>query len=129
MRRNGFIIVIALAALLAVTACGSSEQRKEIERRREALKHKQDSTLLASQHELAVVDSMLEAVKAEYERMKTEVEQHKAELRATEEELTALTLLRMRRDSLKVQWEVLGSKIRYIRSKQAESQTGEKDEK
>ena len=123
-----FIIIPVIIATLFTTACGNS-RRDEIEARKAALKHKQDSTLLASQHELAVVDSMLEAVKAEYERMKTEVEQHKAELRATEEELTALTLLRMRRDSLKVQWEVLGSKIRYIRSKQAESQTGEKDEK
>ena len=54
------------------------------------------------------------------EQMKAVVEQHKAELRATEEELTALTLLRLRRDSLQVQWDVLGAKIKYIRVKQAE---------
>ena len=34
------------------------------------MKHKQDSTLLASQQELAVVDSTLEAVKTQYEQMK-----------------------------------------------------------
>ena len=39
---------------------------------------------------------------------------------ATEQELTDLTLLRMKRDSLKVQWDLLGAKIKYIRQKQKE---------
>ena len=102
-------------------SCSDNSRRAEIEQRRTALKHKQDSTLEASQRELAVVDSTLEAVKAEYERMKAEVEQHKKELRATADELTALTQLRMRRDSLQVQWDVLGAKIKYIRKKQQEN--------
>jgi hypothetical protein len=100
-------------------ACGNS-RRDEIDQRKAALKHKQDSTLLATQQELAVVDSTLEAVKAEYEQMKVMVEEHKAALKATEEELTALTLLRIRRDSLQVQWDVLGAKIKYIRVKMKE---------
>ena len=100
-------------------ACGNS-RRGEIDQRKAALKHKQDSTLLATQQELAVVDSTLEAVKAEYEQMKVMVEEHKAALKATEEELTALTLLRIRRDSLQVQWDVLGAKIKYIRVKMKE---------
>ena len=106
--------------MLVVACGGDSPRRAEIEQRRAALRHKQDSSLLAAQQELAVVDSTLEAVKAQYERMKAEVEQHKADLCATEEELTGLTLLRMRRDSLQVQWDVLGAKIRYIRQKQTE---------
>ena len=111
-----------LTGLLLFTAsCTDNSRRTEIDQRRAALKHKQDSTLLASQQELAIVDSTLEAVKAEYERMKAEVEQHKAELRATADELTALTMLRMRRDSLQVQWDVLGAKIKYIRLKQQEN--------
>ena len=115
---NRLLFSFALGVLLA--ACTGNSRRAEIEQRREALKHKQDSTLLASQHELAIVDSTLQVVKAQYEQKKQEVEQHKKELRATEEELTALTLLRVRRDSLQVQWDVLGAKIKYIRKKQAE---------
>jgi hypothetical protein len=110
--------MIVASALL--TACTDNSRRDEIEQRKAALRHKQDSTLAASQQELALVDSALEATKAEYERMKAEVEQHKNELRATADELTALTLLRVKRDSLQVQWDVLGAKIKYIRKKQEE---------
>ena len=117
--RSSFLIVIALAALLAVTACGNS-RREEIEQRREALKHKQDSSLQAAQQELAIVDSTLEAVKVEFQQKQAEVDAHKAALQATEQELTDLTLLRMKRDSLKVQWDLLGAKIKYIRQKQKE---------
>ena len=107
---------------LLTTACGSNSRRDEIEQRKAALAHKQDSTLKASQAELAFVDSALEATKTQYEAMRTEVEQHRQALRATEEELTALTLLRMKRDSLQVQWNVLGAKIKYIRREQAKLQ-------
>ena len=115
------VFTAILLTVLLLTACADNSRRQEIEQRRAALKHKQDSTLQASQRELAVVDSTLEVVKAEYEWMKAEVEQHKAELKATAEELTALTMLRMRRDSLQVQWNVLGAKIKYIRKKQQEN--------
>ena len=117
--RNIFLIGIALIALLAVTACGNS-RRDEIEQRREALRHKQDSSLQAAQQELAQVDSTLEITKAKYARMKAEVDQKRAELRATEEELMTLNLLRVKRDSLQVQWDLLGAKIKYIRLKQKE---------
>lgn len=113
--------MMAMAVVLCA-GCNDSSRRAEIEQRRAALRHKQDSTLQASQRELAAVDSTLDAVKAEYERMKAEVEQHKAELRATADELTALTLLRMKRDSLQTRWDVLGATIKYIRQKQNEYQ-------
>lgn len=115
-----------LFLLFMLVACTDNSRRQEIEQRRAALKHKQDSTLQASQRELAVVDSTLQAVKAEYERMKAEVEQHKAELKATAEELTALTMMRVRRDSLQTRWDVLGATIKYIRQKQNEYQQKEK---
>ena len=120
MIKNLFLVVLLAVSLLLSASCTDNSRRAEIEQRRAALKHKQDSTLEASQRELAVVDSTLEAVKAEYERKKAEVEQHKKELRATAEELTALTQLRMRRDSLQVRWDVLGAQIKYIRMKQGE---------
>jgi len=114
------LVLGGIFALMLLASCTSNSRRSEIEQRKMALRHKQDSTLIASQQELAVVDSALEATKTEYERLKAEVEQHKAELKATAEELTALTMLRMKRDSLQVQWNVLGAKIKYIRKKQAE---------
>jgi peptidoglycan hydrolase CwlO-like protein len=115
-----YIVISLIVATLLTAACGNS-RRDEIEARKAALKHKQDSTLQAAQQELAIVDSTLEAVKAEYEQKKKEVEAHKAALKATEEELTALTLLRLHRDSLQVQWNVLGAKIKYIRQKQKDT--------
>ena len=84
------------------------------------MKNKQDSTLQAAQQELAIVDSALEATKTEYEQKKKEVEAHKAELKATAEELTSLTMLRIKRDSLQTQWNLLGAKIKYIRVKMKE---------
>ena len=106
--------------LWLLSACTDGSRRTEIAQRKAALRHKQDSTLLASQHELALVDSALEATKAEYERMKAEVEQHRQELCATADELTGLTLLRMKRDSLQTRFDVLCAKIRYIHKKQKE---------
>ena len=119
-----FIVITMIAATLLSTACGNS-RRDEIEARKAALKHKQDSSLQAAQQELAIVDSTLEAVKAEYEQKKKEVEAHKAALQATEEELTALTLLHMHRDSLQVQWNALGAKIKYIRTKSKTNDNGQ----
>ena len=114
------LAAVMLVLALMLSSCTDNSRRQEIDQRRAALKHKQDSTLEASQRELAIVDSTLQAVNAEYERMKIEVEQHKKELRATAEELTALTKLRVRRDSLQTQWDVLGAKIKYIRVKKQE---------
>ena len=72
MKRYFFVISLIVATLLTA-ACGNS-RRDEIEARKAALKHKQDSTLQAAQQELAIVDSTLEAVKAEYEQKKKEVD-------------------------------------------------------
>ena len=91
-----------------------------IDTRKKALRLQQDIELHSAQEELAVVDSMLEAVKHNYDYQKTKVERDKANLSATPEELTMLTLTRMKRDSLQTRFEVLGAKIRYIRKKQKE---------
>ena len=112
------MLYIVLAAVLM--GCGGNATRKEIETRREALKHKQGTELKKSQEELAVVDSTLQAVKYEYEQLKQKVEKDKQELRATAEELTLLTKTRVRRDSLQTRFDVLCAKIRYIHKKQKE---------
>lgn len=113
-------LVIYILAALLLTACGGHSRRAEIEARKTALRNKQDSTLAASKQRLAVVDSTLQAVNSQYEQMKAVVDRHRAELCATEEELTALTRLRMHRDSLQTEWQMLGAKIRYINSKKKE---------
>ncbi len=121
MTHKTFSSLLCLGLLsLLLLACGSSSRRAEIDARWAALKHKQDSTLLATQQELAVVDSTLQAVSRQYEQLKTNVEQRRAQLQATPTELTALTRLRLRRDSLQTQWQALGAKIKYIRKKQGE---------
>jgi hypothetical protein len=116
--------ILRAATVLCLLACGSHSRRDEIEQRKEALRHKQDSTLLATQQELARTDSLLAAVKSQYAAMSATVDRHKAQLKATPQELTALTRLRMRRDSLQVAWETQGAKIRYIRKKQEETGGG-----
>ena len=104
---------LLLAAIL-LGSCADRSRRAEIEQRRAALTARQDSALLASQQELAIVDSTLEVVKQQYASMQQEVEQHKAALKATPEELTALTRLRMHRDSLQVRFDALCNQIKYI---------------
>ena len=91
-----------------------------IDTRKKALKLFQDIELKKTQQELAVTDSLLQAVNHDYAYQQEKVERDKAALRATPEELTMLTLTRMKRDSLRTQTEVLGAKIRYIHKKQKE---------
>jgi hypothetical protein len=91
-----------------------------IDTRKKALKLYQDIELKKTQQELAVTDSLLQAVNHDYAYQQEKVERDKAALRATPEELTMLTLTRMKRDSLRTQTEVLGAKIRYIHKKQKE---------
>lgn len=91
-----------------------------VEARKGALKLHQDIELMAAQDEMARTDSLLQIANKEYEAMQKEVEEHKAALKATPEELTALTRMRMRRDSIRTQFETLGMKISYIHQKQKE---------
>lgn len=104
-------------AILVLTACGESSTRKEISRRKAALEEKQQTELLKAQEELRLTDSLLLIAEKELAEMTPEVEAHKKALKATPEELTALTQLRVRRDSIRTQYEALGLKIRYIRKK------------
>lgn len=91
-----------------------------IDTRRKALSLHQSIELKRTQEELAVADSMLQQVQHNLNYQQAKVDKDKAELRATPEELTMLTLTRMKRDSLRTQCEVLGAKIRYIHKKQKE---------
>ena len=96
-----------------------------VEARKAALKLHQDVELKIAQQELAYTDSMLVLANRELEARHQQVDAHKAVLKATAEELTLLTKTRMRRDSIRTQYEALGMKIRYIRKKQKETQEQE----
>ena len=91
-----------------------------INTRKKALKLYQDIELKKAQEELAVTDSLLQAIQHDLDYQTAKVEKDKAALRATAEELTMLTRTRMKRDSLRTQCETLGAKIRYIHKKQKE---------
>ena len=93
-----------------------------VEARKAALKLHQDVELKIAQQELARTDSMLVLANRELEARQQQVDAHKAALKATAEDLTLLTETRMKRDSIRTQYEALGLKIRYIRKKQKETQ-------
>ena len=109
--------LLPLLAILLLTACGETKTRKEINRRKAALIEHQQTELKKAEAELWKTDSVLQIVNKEFETMTQQVEEHKKALKATEEELTALTMLRVKRDSIQTQYEALGLKIRYIRKK------------
>ena len=96
-----------------------------VEARKAALRLHQDVELKIAQQELTRTDSLLVLANRELEALQKQVDAHKAALTATAEELTNLTRTRMRRDSIRTQFEALGMKIRYIRQKQEEVKSEE----
>lgn len=96
-----------------------------VEARKAALKLHQDVELKIAQQELARTDSLLVLANRELEAQQQQVDAHKATLTATAKELTLLTRTRMKRDSIRTQFEALGMKIRYILQKQKESKSEE----
>lgn len=111
---------LLLMATLLLVGCGETKTRKEINRRKVELKLHQETELKRAQEELWLTDSLLQQVNAELEALQKQVEADKSALKATADELTLLTTTRMRRDSIRTQYEALGMKIRYIRKKQKE---------
>lgn len=94
---------------------------KAVEQRKEALGYWQKASERLSQKDLERTDKLLEQEKARFAQMEKIVAEHKAALKATPEELTALTMQRMRRDSLQTRYEVLCQQIRFIHKKQKEN--------
>ena len=91
-----------------------------VETRKKALKLFQDISLKEAQEDLALTDSIMQAVSLDYKYIKDKVEKDKAELRATAEELELLTRTKMKYDSLKVRFDMQCAKIKYIHKKQKE---------
>ena len=121
MKTRKTIILGLLTIVLLTAACGPKSRRDEIEQRKAALKHKQDSTLLASQQELAWVDSALQAATARHQHLLSELQSGRYSGRQLQQLGEQLTLARIERDSLQVRFEVLCGTIRYIHKKQQEA--------
>lgn len=88
-----------------------------VEARKGALKLHQEIELKAAQDEMARTDILLQNANKELDSLQAEVKKHKTALKATPEELTLLTRTRMKRDSIRTQFETLGMKIHYIHEK------------
>ena len=128
MKRLSSFLWVSISVLLLFTACGPKSRRAEIEQRKIALKQKQDSTLQATQQQLALVDSALEVAKIEHEQLHKWVMEHSTKLNDHSPEVKKLNQLRAHRDSLQVEWETLGAKIKYIRKKQEETLAAEQSQ-
>ncbi len=119
MKRTIWMVgAFAVFAMSICVSCSNRSRRAEIEQRKAALVHKQDSALAEAQQRLAVVDSLLEVAKAEHDRQHEWVMKHSTKLNDKSPEVLRLNQLRAHRDSLQVEWETLGAKIKYIRKKQ-----------
>ncbi len=113
MKKLHFISILLVVLLFA--GCADKSRRAEIEQRKAALAAKQDSALAATQQRLAVVDSMLEATKTAYDQQHKLVMNNSKRYEDNSPEVLELNRLRSHRDSLQVEWETLGAKIKYIR--------------
>ena len=114
MKRTGMWVV---AAALLLSACQSRHEqlRKQIEQRKAALEHKQDSTIEASQQAVERLDAELQQARAEYERGKAEADRAHEAGTGTKEMYEQVNRLRQLRDSLQVQFDTECAKIRYVR--------------
>lgn len=108
------------ACLIAIDTL-RSRYPKAVAERKEALEYFQKASLRMVQKDLELTDKRLEQEKARFAEMEAEVNAHKAALNATADELTALTMQRMKRDSLQTRYDVLCQEIRFIHKRQKEN--------
>lgn len=91
-----------------------------IEQRKEALKIYQNTVLTMAQNELMHVDTLLQQARTEYQAMKSAAEAHHQQGTATADELTAVTLQKLKVDSLQNRFDAYVAKVKYIHKKQKE---------
>ncbi len=115
--------IITLAMVVSLLFGCENKHRKmqeEIQTRKENLQHHQDSALQASQQEVQRLDEELQRANHQYEQMRRLAEQAHAAGTATYEQLSNVTKMRIHRDSLQTQFDVLCAKIKYIHKRQKE---------
>lgn len=91
-----------------------------IEARKQALRLYQEIELKRAQLTVEGVDSVLQRVEREYQSMKSAVDSLREKSAATVEQLRAVNLMRVERDSLKTVFDVECAKIKYIKKKMEE---------
>ena len=117
-------IFVFMLCVTSIVACTSKLKREnealaeEIADRREALEEHQQRSLEEAQRDLAVTDSLLEAVTQEHDDLYQWVMEHATELNDKSPEVLRVNELHARRDSLKERFNVLAETIKYIRKKQ-----------
>jgi uncharacterized membrane-anchored protein YhcB (DUF1043 family) len=119
--RQIFVFMLCVVSIAACTSKLKKENEalaEEIEERREALKEHQQQSLEEAQRDLAVTDSLLDAVTREHDELHQWVMEHATELNDQSPEVLRVNELHARRDSLKERFEVLAETIKYIRKKQ-----------
>lgn len=115
-------VMACLLAAALLSACESRHEQlqKQIEERKAALKHHQDSALLAAQLNVEKLDTQLQQARWEYARLKRNTDAAYAQGTATASQLRQATLARLRRDSLQAAFDAECAKIRYIKKRQEE---------
>jgi len=116
-----FVFMLCVAPIVACTSKLKKENEalaEEIADRREALEEHQQRSLEEAQRDLAVTDSLLEAVTQEHDDLHQWVMEHATELNDQSPEVLRVNELHARRDSLKERFNVLAETIKYIRKKQ-----------
>ncbi len=93
---------------------------EEIELRKEALKVYQDAALKMAQRNLERADSTLLTMTAAYEKLKAEVEAKKNNGSATAEELSRVTMMKIKLDSVRARFDAEVARVKFIHKKQAE---------
>ncbi len=91
-----------------------------IETRKKALVLYQSIALKQAQNELAVTDILLQQTEAEYAVWEEKLKAGKVTPETEQEAAREITRLRLRRDSLRIQFDTQGAKIRYIHRRQKE---------
>ena len=104
--RTRLFILFTLLLLLINCESKHTKLQEEIRQRKEALIHK--------------LDKEIQIVNRKYNQMKHEAQVAHDAGTATAEQLRAVTRMRMHRDSLKTQFDMLCAKIKYIRKRQSE---------
>lgn len=91
-----------------------------LEARKKSLRLYQEAELKRAQGIVERADTALQHVEREYQEMKAQVDKLRETGAATVEQLRAVNLMRVKRDSLKTVFDVECAKIKYIKKKMEE---------
>ncbi len=94
---------------------------KAVEERKEALKIFQNASEKLAQKQIAATDGELQRVINEIETLQANVDSHKKNNTATAEELSRLTTLKIKKDSLQARFDTQCATVRFIRAKREEN--------